>query len=229
MEKKNYEWIAWVTWIALIVGLWLVLANPLKCHAQERVPLIPKYSSVSLYPGTGNIPDLFSLYDSESNWIQYDGMYNGEIDDSVPVGNGPFDSLVIDCKTRDTVFVRILYSTWDRGNTYELCDTMGPLSWTHSFPLGASHKFWPDVRNPGFIILQVPNATDSGAENPPGCRLYWGAAYLEKNVASVSPFFDPIKKYPVRWFTILGAPVDSTCFSPGFYIASDGRRRFVAK
>lgn len=183
----------------------LLLSVP--AFGQSHTALIPKYFSSELYSGTGSFPELSALNDSQANFIRFDGVYNGEVDDSVPA-HGPWDSLLFDVRTEDSVHVIIYYTGWNRANRFLLCDTTGPLDWSHSIPLSANpNHYAPDERNPGFIIVQVPNTRQDGSENGIG-RVFWGSMFLSKPYAGVS---EHIVTAPVhyRYFNELGIPVDS--------------------
>lgn len=190
-----------------------------------RVDLIPKYFSYALDHGTGNYPLFYALDDSQSNWIEYDGVSDGAVIDSVPVGEGPFDSLIIDCRTDWNVYVRILYSNWNRGILYPVLDTFGPLSWHHAIALRDSiDRFWPSERNPGFIALWIPMARADGSQNEIN-RVYWGRMYLVRNDASVSYASTPDVPMRAVWCDILGRVVNMGGNLPrGVYFSNDGRK-----
>ncbi len=187
----------------------LILFLLLSGTAFGQTELIPKYFSVIPYPGTGSTPRLNLLSDSFANFVNYDGENNGIVVDSVPVGTGPFDSLIIDCRTEYPVNVEILYSTWNRGNDYAILDTTGPMTWERSIPLSTNfHRSWPDERNPAFITIQIPAARLDGSQNSTE-RVYWGNVWLVKNVAGVS---ERVRATPLhyKFYDEIGRQVDST-------------------
>lgn len=221
MEKKNYEWIAWVTWIAFIVGLWLVLANPLKCHAQQIQ--CPTRYMWQYFPGAVWNEDSSIYNDSNTSYLVAlkDG-FPTTITPTVGWSVGASDSFGIYLRADSGVFIVIQH---DGPAGAFIIDTafVGPCCW-HEITVPVT----PGEHN---YSLTLPPVFPFGPLRSTvfGEPVHFGAAYRwDKAPRSGVTTEDKIGRPTViHWFNLLGLEADSTSFTPGFYISTDGRKRVV--